>query len=308
LDPACEEITQYTDIAVDYVPTKIDVHMAKHRSYCRIIFSIRKKEEREIVKVQKKIDTIYKDIDADYARKLYKKQNAGIAQYEKDQEKAVLQVTNPTFKECARPLDDILINDDVSNNTSLEEIAAPVITEEIVSENTSVAVVDTVPAENQNEYVEDDNGDLRSVSDICSLHSHTVSEIHNKIAELTDTQIASYIMEAERHIGPQVNQAYTESWIRDYLTHYIDLLARSQTVTKTTLDYRLWHNYVQDYNNYANILNRKYTVSGRDDISNTLNKYKKNSTYIDGAETYYSQYSNEQLEDMLVNNHLKKEG
>ena len=65
LKPAQRDINRYTDIKIEYEPSKIDFYGKKHRRYVRITFAMVSKTPGEIEETDKYIDSVYREIDDD---------------------------------------------------------------------------------------------------------------------------------------------------------------------------------------------------------------------------------------------------
>ena len=68
LDPSIEEINEYTDLKVEYELKKQDRFGNKYRKYRMIIFYFRRRNEKELVRIDKKIDDGYKELDLEYQK------------------------------------------------------------------------------------------------------------------------------------------------------------------------------------------------------------------------------------------------
>ena len=63
LQPAKDDINKYTDIKIEYIPSKVDLSGNKHRKYISVTFAMVKKTEKEQIETNKFIDSQYKNLD-----------------------------------------------------------------------------------------------------------------------------------------------------------------------------------------------------------------------------------------------------
>lgn len=63
LKPGKEEINKYTDLEIDYKPSKTDIHGVRRRKFCAVTFYIKKKTEAQKLISEKVVDEAYQAFD-----------------------------------------------------------------------------------------------------------------------------------------------------------------------------------------------------------------------------------------------------
>jgi len=258
LDPSVKEINEYTNLHIEYETSKKDSSGKSHRGVCRIIFTIEKRTPKEIETIEKRIDLAYQDYDSSYRKKLCKQLN--ISDYLEEE-----QQTEKPVLELAVIENPVPVSDESANS--------------------------------ETEIVED-TSDCGFIMDVFQLFPYVVSEIQNRTNIFSAKELAAIILEAERHIGPETDKQYKESWIRSYITFYLDQLLFGGVPTKTSLFNRLMDSLIHDYKHYAGIVNNMFLKKGNDDISRIFGKYNK-SVFVDCCES--NDYTSEFIKTLTDN-------
>ncbi len=248
LEPSIKEINEYTDLKVDYDLSKYDLSGKKYRKIRSVIFYFRRRTNPELQKIDQRIDDNYKDSDEDYQKRL--KHNTQMSIFDLEDEdnerlKAVMEIEEEAEPEYVPPED---------NEKAFEESA---VEDAIISDG------------NDNYYV----------SSINERYRFTTDEVRKRLPEIKDNELAQFILEAERHIGDEVDPACRDSWVMKYTTFYVDniLLSASTTPTKTTITNRILDNIIRDYKDYAAIVDRRFAKKTKGKTASVLDKISKST-------------------------------
>ena len=245
LDPSVKEINEYTNLHIDYETSKKDSQGKSHRGVCRIIFYIEKRSKQEIQSVEDRIDMAYRDYDDSYKKKIYKQLNIEDIYPEEEQ------------------------NSSACNSNSIAH----------QDDHHELMVIEDVNSDSQNDSdsMQDTFGESTFVQDIAALFPYVVGEIKARTDAFSQKELAAVILEAERHIGPETDLQYKESWLKNYITFYLDQLLFSDVITRSTLFNRLMDTLIHDYKKYAGIVNAMFTQKKDDDVTKIFGKYKKSA-------------------------------
>ena len=274
LDPSVKEINEYTDLKVEYELSKFDLQGVKHRKYSTITFYFRRRSEKEIEKIDRKIDDDYRELDEEYQKKVEKNKQMSIY--------------------------------DMENNEILERVMQEEEDEDIVTVEVEPVVSERFVETETVNVVDEDGGDSTNyyVSDVIATHTSSVEGIRKRLPDITDTEIAQLILEAERHIGENVDRTYKDSWTMRYVTFYMDnLMLSSKVKTKTTIFKRILDHVSHDYKSYALIMDTKFAKRSNNGMRDIINGRIANSVF-NNIMTHDDQY--EEFFDLIEKQNKSK--
>ena len=265
LDPSIEEINEYTDLKVEYELKKQDRFGNRYRKYRMIIFYFRRRNEKELVRIDKKIDDDYKELDQEYQRLITPGTQMSIF--------------------------------DLNENEKMKSVMEEEVYEEDTPEKPIVQPEETKPV--VDELVASTDGEVVYATSVLLRYTKTVEEFERRKTDLTESEKALLVLEAERHIGINVDRTYEDSWICRYIMFYLDpILFQPTKTTNTTLFNRLLDCLVKDYKKYASIIDEHFKKRESNPMRDIISGNKR-STYNN-----YDQrdYDYEELEKKIIDN------
>lgn len=265
LDPSIEEINEYTDLKVEYELKKQDRFGNKYRKYRMIIFYFRRRNEKELVRIDKKIDDGYKELDLEY-------------------QKLITPGTQMSIF-------------DMEENEKLKSVME----EEVYEEDTAEGVAEQIeePEPVVDEVVPSKDGEVVYATSVLLRYTKTVEEFKRRKTDISESEKALLVLEAERHIGINVDRTYEDAWISRYIMFYLDpILLQPATTTNTTVFNRLLNCLEKDYKQYAVIIDEHFKKRDNNAMRDIISGGKKSS--FGNYEQH--QYDFEDLEKKIIDN------
>ena len=263
LDPSINEINEYTDLKVSYDLKKQDRFGNKSRKYRMIIFYFRRRNEKELVRIDQKIDDDYRELDQQYQKKVGHGEQFSIFDMEdSDKMKSVMQ--------------------EEATEEDLIEIEPVPVTEEVVLDSSE--------------------GEVMYATAILMRYTTTMEEFKRRNTSFTDEEKARLVLEAERHIGIDVDRTYEDTWISRYIMFYLDpILLQPKSNTNTSVFNRLINCLEKDYKQYASVQDERFKKresNAMRDIISGRSSFPGKSSYIINERDY----DFEELEKKLIDN------